>query len=123
MGAILGMAGLLDISEKDLRKEVVWAISNVCAGTNDQLWSVINANAFPALIHIAQNDEKLIKKEAVWALSNACAGGSAEQVKSLVGAGVIQGLCALLHQSDVKTVSIALEGLNRVLKHGKESFE
>lgn len=120
-GAALGLAELLGSAKRNVRKEAVWAVSNVCAGNHEQLEAMIDTDAFSKLINIAQHDEKEIKKEAVWALSNACAGGSPAQAVRLVNFGVINGLSALLAESDAKIVSIALEGLNRVLKNRQEN--
>jgi hypothetical protein len=57
-----------------------------------------------------------IQKEAAWALSNATSGGTAEQIWYLVQCGAIPPLCSLLHVADVKVVTVALEGLENMLK-------
>ncbi len=55
-------------------------------------------------------------QEAAWALSNATSGGTAEQIKYLVNIGCIKPLCDLLTCSDVRIVTVALEGLENILK-------
>jgi Armadillo/beta-catenin-like repeat len=57
-----------------------------------------------------------IKKEAAWALSNATSGGTHDQIKYLVQIGCIKPLCELLVCSDVRIVTVALEGLENILK-------
>ena len=57
-----------------------------------------------------------IKKESAWAISNATSGGTAEQIKYLVHAGCVRPLCDLLTCSDVRIVTVALEGLENILK-------
>ena len=67
----------------------------------------------PQLLSQAEFD---IKKESAWAISNATSGGTAEQIKYLVHAGCVRPLCDLLTCSDVRIVTVALEGLENILK-------
>ena len=67
----------------------------------------------PQLLSTAEFD---IKKESAWAISNATSGGTAEQIKYLVHAGCVRPLCDLLTCSDVRIVTVALEGLENILK-------
>lgn len=55
-------------------------------------------------------------QEAAWALSNATSGGTADQIKYLVSINCIRPLCDLLTCSDVRIVTVALEGLENILK-------
>ena len=57
-----------------------------------------------------------IKKEAAWAISNATSGGRAEQIHTLVQAGAIRPLCDLLTCSDPRIITVALEGIENILK-------
>lgn len=56
------------------------------------------------------------KQEAAWAISNATSGGKPEQIKYLVTEGCIPPLCDLLEVHDAKIVTVALEGLENILK-------
>ena len=60
-----------------------------------------------------------IKKEAAWSISNATSGGSPEQIKYLVSQGCIKPLCDLLTCNDPRLVTVALEGIENVLKAGE----
>jgi len=71
------------------------------------------------LIQLLQHAEFDIRKEAAWAISNATSGGSSEQIKYLVDANCIHPLCDLLTVGDAKIVTIALEGLENILKVGE----
>ena len=57
-----------------------------------------------------------IKKEAAWAISNATSGGRHEQINTLVQAGAIKPLCDLLTCSDPRIITVALEGIENILK-------
>jgi len=63
-----------------------------------------------------QTAEFDIKKEAAWAISNATSGGTAEQIRYLVDCNAIRPLCDLLSVPDVRIVTVALEGLENILK-------
>jgi hypothetical protein len=63
-----------------------------------------------------QSAEFDIKKEAAWAISNATSGGTAEQIRYLVDVGAVRPLCDLLSVPDVRIVTVALEGLENILK-------
>ena len=60
-----------------------------------------------------------IKKEAAWAISNATSGGTHQQIKYLVEQGCIKPLCDLIVCSDARIVTVALEGLENILKVGE----
>lgn len=122
LGGAEALSSLLTSSKKNTQKEAVWSISNMCAGSKEQLDRLISADVMPRLVACAYSSDKEIKKETVWALSNAAAGGRPDQVVKFVQSGIIQGLCHLFDENDVKIVSVALEGLNRILKCGKEHF-
>jgi hypothetical protein len=116
LNALPALLWMLDNSKKNIRKEACWTLSNVTAGTADQIQSVINAGVFPKLIELLRSSEFDIQKEAAWAVSNATSGGTPEQILYLVHQGAIPPLCALLNVADVKVVTVALEGLENVLK-------
>lgn len=88
-----------------------------------QIQAVLDAGILPPLVHLLGMAEFDIKKEAAWALSNATSGGSAEQIKFLVQCGCIKPLCDLLTCSDVRIVTVALEGLENILKVGEAQKE
>lgn len=68
------------------------------------------------LSSLSQSAEFDIKKEAAWAISNATSGGTAEQIRYLVDVGAVRPLCDLLGVPDVRIVTVALEGLENILK-------
>ncbi|OMJ83499.1 hypothetical protein SteCoe_15530 [Stentor coeruleus] len=122
LNGVEALSTLLNSAKKNTQKEAVWSISNICAGTKEQLDRLISADVIPRLVNCAYSSDKDIKKETVWALSNAAAGGRPDQVYKFVQSGIVQALCSLLEETDVKIVSVAIEGLNRILRCGKENF-
>jgi hypothetical protein len=71
---------------------------------------------FSFFFFLLQSAEFDIKKEAAWAISNATSGGTAEQIRYLVDVGAVRPLCDLLTVPDVRIVTVALEGLENILK-------
>eukprot|EP01034_Spumella_vulgaris_P039897 gene39897-49310_t len=116
LNALPALLWMLDNSKKNIRKEACWTISNITAGTAEQIQSVINASVFPKLIELLQSSEFDIQKEAAWAVSNSTSGGTTEQIMYLVQQGVVPPLCNLLSVSDSKVITVALEGLENILR-------
>ena len=117
-GALQRLLALLSSPKKGIRKEACWTISNITAGTREQIQAVIDANIIPPLVHLLSVAEFDIKKEAAWSISNATSGGSPEQIEYLVRQGCIKPLCDLLICNDARLVTVALEGIENVLKNG-----
>ncbi|CAO2839774.1 unnamed protein product [Amaranthus hypochondriacus] len=105
--------------KKSIKKEACWTISNITAGTKEQIQAVIESGIISPLVHLLQNAEFDIKKEAAWALSNATSGGSPDQIKFLVSQGCIKPMCDLLVCPDPRIVTVCLEGLENILKIGE----
>lgn len=113
------LLNLLQSPKKGIRKETCWTISNITAGNKTQIQGVIDCQIVGPLIHLLSTAEFDVRKEAAWAISNATSGGSPEQTKFLVQQGCIPPLCDLLEVSDAKIITVALEGLENILKVGE----
>jgi importin subunit alpha-1 len=116
------LLSLLSSDKKGIKKDACWTISNITAGNNHQIQAVIDANIFPPLIHLLSHAEFDIKKEAAWAISSATFGGTHEQIEYLVSRGCIPPLCDLLTAQDNKIVTLALYGLENILKVGETAM-
>mmetsp|Transcript_26747 Transcript_26747/g.32469 ORF Transcript_26747/g.32469 Transcript_26747/m.32469 type:complete len:567 (+) Transcript_26747:124-1824(+) len=122
---------LTENNKKSIKKEACWTISNITAGNKDQIQAIIDNNIIPPLIKLLETAEFDIKKEAAWAISNATSGGTHEQIKKLVQFGCIRPLCQLLQHAcaagqrhqEVKITTVALEGLENILKVGEAEKE
>jgi len=119
-GALPRLLALLNSPKKGIRKEACWTISNITAGTREQIQAVIESNIIPPLVLLLATAEFDIKKEAAWSISNATSGGSTDQIKYLVTQGCIKPLCDLLICNDPRLVTVALEGIENVLKAGEQ---
>eukprot|EP00179_Madagascaria_erythrocladioides_P001573 CAMPEP_0198318622 /NCGR_PEP_ID=MMETSP1450-20131203/7911_1 /TAXON_ID=753684 ORGANISM="Madagascaria erythrocladiodes, Strain CCMP3234" /NCGR_SAMPLE_ID=MMETSP1450 /ASSEMBLY_ACC=CAM_ASM_001115 /LENGTH=593 /DNA_ID=CAMNT_0044021941 /DNA_START=42 /DNA_END=1824 /DNA_ORIENTATION=- len=117
-GGLPALLSLMGSSKKSIRKETCWTISNITAGTQQQIQAVIEAGIFPPLLQLLAGGEFEIKKEAAWVVSNATSGGTGGQIAYLVQSNCIPPLCELLEAPDAKIVTVALEGIEHILKNG-----
>ena len=117
------LLGLLDHPKKNIRKEACWTISNITAGTAAQIQLIISNNVVPKLVHLLFTAEFDVQKEAAWAISNATSGGTEDQVLYIVQQQGIAALASLLDPkktlADVRIITVALEGLENILKHAR----
>ena len=92
-------------------KEAAWTLSNITAGTPEQIQKVIDHGLLGDLINILQHGDFKSKKEATWAVTNLTSGGKPEQVASLIELGVLEPLVQMLNCGDAKIVQVLILGL------------
>ncbi|XP_006645862.1 importin subunit alpha-1b-like [Oryza brachyantha] len=118
--ALPGLLNLLTTTQnKSIKREACWTISNITAGSKEQIQAVINANMIAPLVHLLQNADFDVRKEAAWAICNATSHGTADQIEYLANQGCIKTLCDLLDHKDALTVLVCLEGLDKILRVGE----
>ncbi|CAL9243183.1 unnamed protein product, partial [Arabidopsis halleri] len=105
--------------ENNIKNLACWVISNITAGTTEQIHSLIDANLIPTLVNLAQNTDFYMKKEAVWAILNVTLNGSHDQIKYMVKQSCIKPLCDILVCPDLRTILKCLDGLENILKAGE----
>ena len=104
---------------EEIKKEICWGISNITAGTEEQIQYVFDENLFEILIKFVDDEVFIIAREAVWAISNATTAGNDKQIKLLVEMGCIPRLCKLLECYDDRTVLVCLQGIQNILQSGE----
>mmetsp|Transcript_17259 Transcript_17259/g.22025 ORF Transcript_17259/g.22025 Transcript_17259/m.22025 type:complete len:837 (+) Transcript_17259:356-2866(+) len=120
-GAVPCLRQLIGHSNREIQKEACWTISNISAGTVDQIQCVLDSGGIPPLVELASEEADTdpdVKIEACWVLLNATSCGSDQQIEQLVRAGCVQVLCNLLR--DTSMVMMALEGLEKILQVGED---
>ena len=98
-----------------MQKEAAWTLSNITAGTQTQIQSVVAAELVPLLVHTLATGELRVQKEAAWAITNYTSGASTDQVLYLVQCQVIKPICDLLSAKDPKLIKVLLDGLCNIL--------
>ena len=122
-GGVSALCTVMRHEKKAIRKEAMWALSNIAAGTPAQIAALLS---LPGIVdevkRIVVEDAPGVASEAIWTLSNLCTGGSAAVVAHLVQCEVVEVLCAQLHEQNrrhAKTVEATLDALIALLgKHG-----
>ncbi|CAN0165483.1 unnamed protein product, partial [Discosporangium mesarthrocarpum] len=130
-GAVPCLRRLIAHSNREIQKEACWTLSNIAAGTVDQIQTVLDSGALPFLVKLAScqttdsqdpgsgGADPEVRSEASWAVLNATSCGSDLQIEYLVQHGGMTVLGELLKQSSM--VMMALEGLERILQaRGRE---
>lgn len=114
--AVPRLQTLITHVNREIQKEACWTLSNIAAGTIDQIQSVIDSGAIPPLVRLVQdgNTDQEVRSEACWVVLNATSCGSDSQIELLVDEGCVSVLGVLL--SEASMVMMALEGLERVLQ-------
>eukprot|EP00826_Nyctotherus_ovalis_P017593 TRINITY_DN15184_c0_g4_i1.p1 TRINITY_DN15184_c0_g4~~TRINITY_DN15184_c0_g4_i1.p1 ORF type:complete len:226 (+),score=77.67 TRINITY_DN15184_c0_g4_i1:25-678(+) len=115
-GIVPELGRLLDIDEANVRKVVVWGLSNVTAGSAKQIQVVLESGAMEKVIKMAAKDSPDIRRECIWTISNASSGASPEQAEELVRLGAAEALCWMLNAKDAQTLSTTLEGIKCLLR-------
>ena len=90
------------------------------AGTPEQIHRCVAAGAIPMLVTLLKDAEFTVQKEACWAISNLTHNGQSQDLKVVLKAGALQGMCNILTCEDTNIVLIALEGIENLLKFGKK---
>ena len=102
----------------------MWSLSNITAGTTNQIQAVIDAEIFPILFTMLSpdnNEAVEIKNEMYYVFKNALEGGSDAQIQSLIDQEVIQQLCGGLDVDSKDILTVLLDGLKPILKYGEKS--
>ena len=115
------LSNLINHHKKAVRKETCWTLSNITAGTQQQIQQVAHFPGMLAhLIAHVRDSEWDVKKEAAWAVANMTTTATPEIVCKIVDAGAVGPLVQLLDVKDSKIVNVALEAVESILKTGRK---
>jgi len=104
-----------------IRKEVLWALSNVAAGTSHHVQALMDAGVIDTANSVILGSEFDLQKEAGWLVSNAAVCATPEQVQDMVEKHkLLESLAAVLKYPDIPLLKMALSSLESVLQHGNE---
>ena len=66
---------------KIFSQEACWALSNITAGSPEQIEEVLRLDLLQDVAGVLRNDEYDVRKEALWTLSNSTCGCSSSQMR------------------------------------------
>lgn len=127
-------AGYLDVIQPfadhfcaSQRKEMIWSLSNILAGSHQQIEAVLSRKQLMrSIISAAHADKLCVRREACWCICNATVDAITAQKKQLADAGAIAALCAILNPVNDLTedqLVIMVEGLDGFLSvYGHGSY-
>eukprot|EP00051_Salpingoeca_urceolata_P022821 m.379180 g.379180 ORF g.379180 m.379180 type:complete len:514 (-) comp20027_c4_seq30:3095-4636(-) len=121
-GCIPPLIAALENETDAVVKETCWALSNIAAGTQSQIESLLGHGALePVLRILGHTDEYSVKviKEALWIVSNLLVGSAVDFRTSLCTPKVMSALCNPLAAKvvlDPHVTKISLEGLHILLR-------
>ena len=106
-----------------LKKEAVWFLSNITAGTKTQVQAVIDANLMPQVIHLLSKSDLATRREAAWCINNLSLSGKREQIAYVLEQGVLRPFCELLTIEDPQIMVVVLDGISNILKMASSNYE
>jgi len=127
-------AGYLDVMEPFMnhfctaqRKEIIWSLSNILAGSVQQIEAVLSRDSLVrGLIDATSSGTQSIQQEATWCLGNATVDAVSTQIKKLADYGAIEALCKLLspaYDLPEKHIEIIVEALDAFMKiYGTDGY-
>lgn len=119
--ALPSFVWLLDQPDIEIRREVCWALSNITAGTSEQIQAVIDSAIVPKVLEQLQSEDYKLQKEAAWTIANTVSGGTSDQVWYLIHEGSIPLICSFLRVYDAKFLILILQSVENMLRVGKET--
>lgn len=117
----LGAIPMLNLAVKsddaELRREGFWGLSNVTAGTLDQIESVINHDIIRLSIFGLTDQDENIRLECSIVLSNLFVRGNIHHICSIVNMGILPYLSAAFQsKTNLRIIKHLLESLKGILK-------
>ena len=121
-GVLNHAAPMMQHAKKNVRKETCWLLSNIAAGTKEQIGELMSWNEIMTLvIDLVRDSPWDIRKEATWVVSNIATGGTDFHVQSLVEMGALSALCSVLECTDAKITMVGLEAIESIFRVGERS--
>eukprot|EP00178_Gracilaria_changii_P023792 TRINITY_DN718_c0_g1_i1.p1 TRINITY_DN718_c0_g1~~TRINITY_DN718_c0_g1_i1.p1 ORF type:complete len:2019 (+),score=268.01 TRINITY_DN718_c0_g1_i1:1349-7405(+) len=121
------LRALLSSSDRQIRKEVCWIVSNITESSH-QVQDVLDADILPPLLKLLDNQDAACREDATWVLFNLSSNRVPGQISYLAEKNGVRALCNLLtcqKELDVlwkgcgTVAAVALKGLRNILVSGQ----
>eukprot|EP00475_Leptophrys_vorax_P011717 TRINITY_DN18253_c0_g1_i1.p1 TRINITY_DN18253_c0_g1~~TRINITY_DN18253_c0_g1_i1.p1 ORF type:complete len:534 (+),score=128.77 TRINITY_DN18253_c0_g1_i1:48-1649(+) len=122
---ILRYLKVLDHPDSPPRKDFMWVLSNIAAGTPDQIRSLVRANVFKIIMHKVslEDEDEHVKYEGLWCIANAteqsCFGSKADILEHLLDMDCMPFLVKCLNSNNLSTAQVAASSILRLVQHGE----
>ena len=107
-----------EMYSKDIRREAAWALSNICAGSEEQIRSVVEyPNLLSSIVKIMNcTPYHELQKEIAWVLANIAEKEILSFTLRLHESGSVRALLSLLNNTDMNLVLICLGAIYQIGK-------
>jgi len=121
-GVVEALFRFLSHSKKILRREAAWTISNIAAGSPQNLEYLLPACYLDQIFKSSLYEPVLeVRREVTWVLGNAMQTADDRQLKILFDRGILQHMSKIIQcKEDQKSQEVALEGVATIFK--RKSF-
>ncbi|OMJ92462.1 hypothetical protein SteCoe_4802 [Stentor coeruleus] len=109
---------LLNQSKIELKKEMLWILSNITAGSDEQIKCVLGHPCIRIVIKCLEDPDIEVRNEAVWVISNATNAEDEKLVIKVIEIGAFNSICDFLNFSDSKVIMMVLQGIDNLLWAG-----
>ncbi|KAK4318948.1 hypothetical protein Pmani_010037 [Petrolisthes manimaculis] len=108
------------------RKYAAWVLSNIAAGTTQQVQKLLDEGVLLTLLDVISKDSNNVVKEAAWALTNLVPEWTTNQRKQFVDSGGVDSLASLIprfqKESSLSTnLNEALEAIDTLLTEDSDN--
>jgi importin subunit alpha-1 len=119
-GAITVLCGMLRAlaysTRVETKKEILWTLSNIAAGNEQQINALLQAGVFDLIADYVAIDDPGIRKDGRWTVANALRGASPADRTAIIGSASFQ---ALLDAASSHRICLAgVEGIATALELG-----
>ena len=106
-----------DYISPNIRKEASLTVSNIAAGTQEQLIKLYDNNFYEILVDIIENEEEIpCKNNCLWAIYNFTCIKNNEYIKEIVKKGIIKIIIQRFNIDHDELLGCSLEALYNILQ-------
>lgn len=109
------------LSQRNVRKETAWLLSNIAAGTQEQISTLFQVFAIvQTLVDMSTSAVWEVRKEAIFAVANMFLSKNPKEIATLVDLDADEAMVMVLDLTDTKLVLYALDAIENMLKVSSE---
>jgi hypothetical protein len=98
-----------------IRKESAFIISNLAAGTQKQIETLIQQNFLQILYKVFKNDLPKVKKEAIYGIGNLSSVENEKYMQKLIDDGILIFVYECMKNDETQFIALSLEILGNIL--------
>jgi hypothetical protein len=116
-GYLKDLCIMLCVDDDMCKREICWILSNIAAGTENQIGSLLNEpNLFDNLVNLLYKSKKEIQREALWVICNMTKNCNKNQLNYLIQNNIFSVFKSFLGlDQDMKMVVLILEAIPNML--------